>query len=109
MVAKRGTKYSEIGEVLSPETAFIQASCALDVAAFIAEENRDVETLVQIAQTYVGIAERLMPHSHDDDDDEDESKQPFGFFSEPLPVDVIDPELPEDEVEEEIEDDGPQD
>lgn len=102
-------KYSEIGDVLGVESAFIQASKALDVAGYLAEENRDIDSLLKVAQTWVVIGERLSPDYHEDDDDEEE-KAPFGFaVADAVSEHTVEPELPTEEMEEEIEDDEPQD
>lgn len=106
MVAKKKpVKYTEIGDELSVQTAFIQASCALDVAAFIAEENRDVKGLLSVAQTYVALGERL--HGEFPDSDEEE-KAPFGFSTCAIASEIHDPEI-EDVDEEGGELDEPQD
>lgn len=82
LVAKQKPKLNPIGDVLSPETAFIQASNILDVAAEMAVEQRDIEGLSKIAAVYMEIASRLMVVQEDgeeEDDDEDYTTNPIGF------------------------------
>jgi hypothetical protein len=89
LVAK--VKYEPIGDVLSPQTAFLQASLYLDLAAQIAVENRDVEGLIGCSATYAEIATRLMgPGPHEEDEEEDigpsAAKNPLGFGPAVIPA-----------------------
>lgn len=102
MVAKRRKAYAEIQGELNAETAYIQAAHALDTAAYLAEENRDVEGLLTVAQTYVAIGERLTPGYHAEDGEE-ESETPFGFCTTAVAEDEHEP-FEEVEAEEEDED-----
>lgn len=98
MVAK--VKFEPIGDIVSPQTAILQASLYLDLAAQIAVENRDVEGLIGAAATYAEIAARLMGPGPEEDDDEDvgpsNSKNPVGFAGKT-------PEPPEEPEASEIE------
>lgn len=95
MVAK--AKFEPIGDTLSPETAFIQASNALDVAAALAIQHNDVEGLNTVASLYIELGARLM-HAVEDGDDDDEideealaKKVPLGF-NPPKLIPVAEPE-----------------
>lgn len=98
-------KFEPIGDILSPETAFIQASNALDVAGQFAQESKDVEGLNTVASLYIELAARLM-HSSEDEDEEDEDvdqealdrKIPLGFNPPVIvPVQEQEQEIVEDE------------
>lgn len=90
MVAKRDKmpKYEPLEDVLSAETAFLQASCALDIAALLAVESRDMQQLAAIAQQYIELGSRLMS-SHESEDEEEEhdlsSESGFGFVPHEVP------------------------
>lgn len=101
MVRKK--KYIEIGDELSAGTAFIQASHALDVAAFMAEDERDTETLMEVARIYIAIGERLLPDYVPDD--EEDREFPFGFAADAISDIVIDVEEDLEEEYEESEED----
>lgn len=92
LVAKK-LKFEPITEILSPATAFVQTSNLLDIAAQIATERQDVESLINIAAVYSDLAVNMMggrmQNEEDDEDDYDESeKQPIGFS----PPKTIEPE-----------------
>ncbi len=86
MVVRR-PKYEPIGDVLSAETAFIQASTALDIAAMLAVESKDAEQLRRTAEQYIELGSRLMnpgPAGEDDEEEHDLSSQGgFGFAAMP--------------------------
>lgn len=98
-------KYTEIGEDLSFQTSFIQATKALDLAAALANNRQDTETLTTVAALYIQLGERLMQpvlgHMVEGEEEEYEleeetsEKQPIGFA--PRPADSIIPEGAENE------------
>jgi hypothetical protein len=99
LVAK--ARFEPIGDVISPITAFIQASNALDVAAQLAIECKDIEGLNTVASLYIELGSRLIG-TVEEDDEEDEvdhdalaRKVPLGFN----PPVVIPVEQPDDEQE----------
>lgn len=102
MVSK--AKFAPIGDILSPETAFIQAANALDVAGMLAIKQDDVEGMSNVAALYIELGTRLMggnaEEEDDDEDDVDESalarKVPLGFSP------TCSPEIIPIEIEEEI-------
>lgn len=80
-MTKAKPKFNPIGDVLSPETAFIQASNILDLAAEMAFEHKDIEGLSKIAAVYMEMGSRLMVVQEDDEeeDDDDCNSNPIGF------------------------------
>ena len=84
MVTKK-EKYDPFGDVLSVETAFVQASHALDLAGALAVESRDGEQLTKIAAMYIELGSRMILPSEDEEEEEEEhdlsSLQPIGFHS----------------------------
>jgi hypothetical protein len=93
LVAKKSKlEFEPITEILSPETAFVQTSNILDIAAQIATERQDVENLINIAAVYGELASRMMSPRIEEDDEEEEydesGKQPIGFS----PPQIIEPE-----------------
>lgn len=78
-------KFEPIGEILSPETAFVQAASALDVAGMLAVKHDDVEGMSNVAALYIELATRLMggvPEEEDDEEIDHEAlarKVPLGF------------------------------
>ena len=58
MVAK--VKYTPIGDAISPESTFVQAAIALDVAAQFAVESRDTEGMNRTAELWIEMAKALM-------------------------------------------------
>lgn len=100
-------KFEPIGEILSPETAFVQAANALDVAGMLAVKQDDVEGISNVAALYIELATRLMGGVPEDDEEEDideealARKVPLGF----RPCLVEDEIVPdEEEIELELED-----
>lgn len=94
--------YSEIGEELNIGTAYLQASNALDVAASLAEQNRDIAGMIEVAKVYIALGEMLGKPS---DEDEDIKDFEFGFQNEPaVSTEIIPPD--ETHLEEEDEEDG---
>lgn len=89
-------KIKAIGDELNAATAFIQSSNALDVAAMLAEQRGDTETLLGIASLYMQIGERLA-HPGQMEDEEEEVNDHFGFVGAGQVVEVEDDVLEEDE------------
>jgi len=89
MVARKKIPEIEpIGDTISPESALIQASNILDVAAMMAAEARDVEGLATVAALYMEMGIKLITDGPGSDDDEEEkpNKGPLGFVAEEPPV-----------------------
>lgn len=89
-------KFEPIGDVVSPETAFIQAANALDVAGALAVKQDSAEVLTQIAALYIELGARLMSPGVEE---EETNRSPFGFssdMSKTMPVEHQELEL-EDE------------
>lgn len=90
-------KFEPIGDILSPETAFIQAANALDVAGAMAIQHNDVEGISNVAALYLELATRLMGGNGEEEehDHEDEEEKPqFGFSAnvvEPEEVESVEP------------------
>lgn len=102
MVSK--AKFEPIGDVLSPETAFIQAANALDVAATMAIARQDVEGIQNVAALYIELGTRLMGPGPEEEEEEEEvdhealeRKIPLGFS--PFVVPEIIPAETENEDE----------
>lgn len=78
-------KFEPIGEILSPETAFVQAANALDVAGMLAVKQDDVEGISNVAALYIELATRLMGGVPDEEEEEEVDhealarKVPLGF------------------------------
>lgn len=99
LVKKVAAKFEPIGEILSPETAFIQASNALDVAGAFAQEAKDIEGLNTVASLYIELAARLMHASEEEEEEETDEealskKIPLGYKPQVI--------VPEQEKEQEI-------
>jgi len=94
-------KFEPIGDVLSPEVAFVQAAKALDVAGMIAQRREDVEGLSNVAALYIELSTRMMGGISEDEDDEHidhealARKQPLGYRPN------VEPEITPVELEEE--------
>lgn len=99
MVAK--PKFEAIGDILSPESAFVQASMALDVAGYIAQRTEDVEGLTTVAALYISLADKLMtgPEGEElEEVKEPADKQPLGFSPRVVPeVQPVEVEREDDE------------
>lgn len=78
MVTK--ARFEPLGDILSPETAWVQASSLLDVAAQFAIKKEDTEALIGIADIYASLGSKLLAASEIEHDQEEEGK-PFGFRS----------------------------
>jgi hypothetical protein len=76
-------KYSPFGNSLDPSVAIIQAANALDVAAMIAQSNKDTDTMIRVAREWVEISGRLGYHGEEDDEEGEDSenceRRSFGF------------------------------
>jgi hypothetical protein len=94
-------KYVPIGNTIDLSVAFIQAASALDVAAKIATENRDQETMLNIALGWLELGRRLGYASEEEESEEKEKNKDFGF-SLNSQTEIVE-EL-EEELEEEPED-----
>lgn len=88
MVAKKNAPaaYTPIGDEISLAIAFGQAAAALDIAATMAVESRDVESLSQIAMVWIEMGSRLGSGEDDDVDDDgdlagESDDYPLGFAS----------------------------
>lgn len=98
-------KFEPIGEILSPETAFVQAANALDVAGMLAVKQDDVEGISNVAALYIELATRLMGGVPDEEEEEEVDhdalarKVPLGF----RPCLVEDEEIIPDDEEVELE------
>lgn len=97
-------KFEPIGEFLSPETAFVQAANALDVAGMLAIKQDDVEGISNVAALYIELGTRLMggvPEGDEEDEEIDHEalarKVPLGFR--PHPTKEIVPDEEENELE----------
>jgi hypothetical protein len=101
-------KFEPIGDILSPETAFIQAANALDVAGTMAIQRQDIEQISNVAALYIELATRLMggveeeeTESEDDEEVDHEAlarKVPLGFspmVEQPEIIPVEEPECEE--------------
>lgn len=89
-------KFEPVGDILSPETAFIQAANALDVAGALAIQHNDVEGISNVAALYIELATRLMGEAAEEEGDDEEvdhealaRKAPLGFS----PAAVEQPEI----------------
>jgi hypothetical protein len=71
-------KYTPFGNTLDISVAFIQAGTALDVAAKLATENRDQETLLNVALGWLELGRRL-GYASDEASESEERSQKFGF------------------------------
>jgi hypothetical protein len=76
VVAK--VKYTPIGDAISPESTFVQAAIALDVAAQFAVESRDIEGMNKTAELWIEMAKALM-EIEDDESGPPTSREPVGF------------------------------
>lgn len=76
MVAKK-VKYTPIGDAISPESTFVQAAIALDVAAQFAVEARDTEQMNRTAELWLKMAKALM--EIEDDGPPPTNRDPLGF------------------------------
>ena len=56
-------KYTPIGEILSPETAMIQAALALDEVVRLAVESRDTDTILNAAMGWTQLSRLLSGES----------------------------------------------
>lgn len=99
-------KFEPIGDVLSPEVAFVQAAAALDVAGTLAQKKEDVEGMNNVAALYLELASRLMGGVPDDDEDDEEideealaRKIPLGFCPQVVEEEEIVPDEEEVELE----------
>lgn len=101
-------KFEPIGDILSPEVAFVQAAKALDVAGMIAQRREDVEGLSNVAALYIELSTRMMGGGSEEEEDEHidhealARKQPLGFMPGPSP-EIIPVELDEEEPDEPVE------
>jgi hypothetical protein len=98
-------KFEPIGDILSPEVAFVQAARALDVAGMLAQRREDIEGLANVAALYIELSGRMMGGAPDDEDEEVDHealarKRPLGFAPDPGP-EIIPVELEEEEVPDE--------
>lgn len=71
-------KYIPIGDTLDLSVSFIQAATALDVAAKIATENRDQETMLNIALGWLELGRRL-GYAGEEESGQKEKVRDFGF------------------------------
>lgn len=67
-------KYIPIGDMLCAETAMIQAAQALDIAAYMAVELRNPETLLRVGVAWAEVAANLTSGGESDDDEEEEGE-----------------------------------
>lgn len=85
-------KVEPIGDILSPQSAFIQASNILDLATHFAIETKSIEGLTHIASVYADIGTMLIQTAggmdEEDPDFDDSGKQPLGFRPTIVPVEV---------------------
>jgi hypothetical protein len=73
VVAKQ-PKYTPIGEVLSTESAYVQASNILDLVGPLAVESKDTELLTKVAAMYIELGSRLTIPGEDPDAEEEEEE-----------------------------------
>jgi hypothetical protein len=71
-------KYIPIGDTIDLSVAFIQAASALDVAAKLATENRDQETMLSIALGWLELGRRL-GYANEEESETPEKSKDFGF------------------------------
>lgn len=71
-------KYVPIGDTIDLSVAFIQAASALDVAARLATENRDQETMLSIALGWLELGRRL-GYASEEESETPEKPKDFGF------------------------------
>lgn len=76
MVTKK-VKYTPIGDAISPESTFVQAAIALDVAAQFAVESRDTAELNRTAELWIEMAKALM--DIEEDAGPPPEREPLGF------------------------------
>lgn len=95
-------KFEPIGDILSPEVAFVQAARALDVAGMLAQRREDIEGLANVAALYIELSGRMMGGVPDEEEDEEvdhealAKKVPLGFAPDVSP-EIIPVELEEEE------------
>jgi hypothetical protein len=75
VVAK--VKYTPIGDAISPESTFVQAAIALDVAAQFAVETRNTAELNRTAELWIEMAKALM--EIDEESGPPPERDPLGF------------------------------
>lgn len=78
MVKPKKVVYTPIGDSISPESTFVQAAIALDVAAQFAVEARDTEQMNRTAEIWLKMAKSLM-EIEGDDTPPPTSREPMGF------------------------------
>lgn len=71
-------KYTPFGNTLDLSVSFIQAATALDVAAKIATEKHDQETMLNIALGWLELGRRL-GYASEEESESKEKVQDFGF------------------------------
>lgn len=79
MVAKK-VKYTPIGDSVSPESTFVQAAIALDVAAQFAVADKSAKQMNRTAELWIEMAKALM--GLDEEEEESvppEDRTPLGF------------------------------
>lgn len=84
-------EYVPLDDVLSSETAFLQAATALDIAAVWAVESKDSEQLGIVAAQYIELGSKLMGplgEQEEDDEEHDLTSESFGFVPEDVAKEV---------------------
>lgn len=86
--------YEPIGDEVSVESSIIQAAQAIDLAAMIATEGRDGESLLSAAHSWTKLAEFII-NVGEHTKEEKKTDLPVGFQRAPVTKD-------EEEIEEQI-------
>jgi len=74
-------EYFDEDEVLDSPTALRQAAMALDVAAQLAVESRDTETLIAVSMGWTKLSESLGEEEEEEEEKDKEEKPQVGFSS----------------------------
>lgn len=93
--------YESIGDEVSVEGSIVQAAQALDFAGQYAQEARNVEKLLQVAEAWQNVADFIIDFSEKEAKLEEKGKKsetPFGFH---VKSDADNEETETEEVEEE--------
>jgi hypothetical protein len=73
-------RYNPVGNEITYENTIVQATTALDVAARLAIESRDSQTLTTIALAWLEVNKRMAyDEDADEQDDSKEEYRPIGF------------------------------
>jgi hypothetical protein len=80
VVAKKvKVKYTPIGDSVSPESTFVQAAIALDVAAQFAVADKSAKQMNRTAELWIEMAKALMGLDEEDESGPQPEHTPLGF------------------------------